>query len=45
MEYTIETDDITINVHYIVDNQGDSIFRYVGDAEDLEALLSHLNRG
>jgi hypothetical protein len=45
MEYTLETDEDTVNVHYILDSQGDSIFRYVGDVQDLEAVLSHLNMG
>lgn len=42
--YTIERDEDLANVWYLLDPEGISILRYVGEREDIEGLLSHLNR-
>jgi hypothetical protein len=42
--YTIEQDEDSYNIWYVMDPEGINIYRHVGDREDIEALLSHLNR-
>lgn len=42
--YTIERDEDMYNIFYIMDPEGIIIWRHVGDREDIEPLLSHLNR-
>ncbi len=42
--YTMEQDEDMYNVWYIMDPDGVCVYRHVGDREDVEGLLSHLNR-
>lgn len=42
--YKIERDEDLSNVWYIVDATGVCILRWVGDKDDLDGLMSHLNR-